>query len=359
MDKKLKQLYYDPDSPCCYGGVTALYREAKKLIPKIKLENVKNFLSKQNTYTLHKPVKRRFPRNKIVTAGLDVDWQADLADLKSLKKYNSGYCYIVVVVDVLSRYLWAIPIKNKTPTEVMKAFEKILEMSGRKPWRLCTDRGTEFKGVFQKFLADEDIKYFNATSPDVKAAMAERYVKTIKMRLWKYFTRMKTFRYVDVLPRLVDSINRSIHRITGMRPVDVNRDNAESLWQKLYGKYVAKENQKYRFEKGDLVRITKEKHKLSKGYIPNFTEEVFVIEDRVPGRQPPTYRIKAQDGEDIEGIFYESELVKVMPDNENIQEIEKIVKTEKRKDDIYYFVKWKNQPAAKNQWIKESDLVTI
>ena len=152
MDKELKKLYYDPDSAACYGGVTALYREAKKHFPKIKLETIETFLAKQNTYTLHKPVRRRFPRNKIVTAGLDVDWQADLADLQSLKKYNNNYCYILVVVDVLSRYLWAEPLKRKTPPEVMEAFKKIIKSSGRTPWRLCTDRGTEFKGAFGQFL---------------------------------------------------------------------------------------------------------------------------------------------------------------------------------------------------------------
>lgn len=358
MEKELKKLYFDPGSPACYGGVTALYREAKKRFPKINIKTIEKFLAKQNTYTLHKPVRRKFPRNKIVTAGLDVDWQADLADLKALKKYNSNYTYILVVVDVLSRYLWAVPLKRKTPTDVTNAFEQILKSSGRIPWRLCTDRGTEFKGCFQPFLAKHDIKYFNATSPDVKAAMAERYVKTIKMRLWKYFTKMKTFRYMEVLPRIVHSINHSVHRVTGMRPVDVNRKNQESLWQKLYGKYTKNNPSiKYRFKIGDKVRITKEKHQLTKGYLPNFTEEVFVVNEILKSRTPVAYRLVDEEGEDIEGVFYESELVKVIPPDEPIKVIEKVYKIEKRKDDYYYFVKWQGQPAKKNKWIKESDLV--
>jgi len=356
MDNKLKKLYYDPDSPVCYSGVSALYREAKKRFPEIKLADIENFLAKQNTYTLHKPIQHHFPRNKIVTAGLDVDWQADLADLKSLKKYNSNYSYVLVVVDVLSRHLWAVPLKRKTPTDVTDAFEKILKSSDRIPWRLCTDKGTEFKGCFQQFLAKQDIKYFTATNPDVKASMAERYVKTIKLRLWKYFTKMKTFRYIEVLPRIVNSINHSTHRVTGMRPVDVNQDNAESLWQKLYGQY-GNDRPKCRFQIGDKVRITKEKHKLSKGYLPNFTEEVFIINEILKNRKPVAYRIIDEDGEDIEGMFYESELVKVVPSDKPIKEIEKVIKSEKRKDDHYYLVKWKGQPMKKNSWIKESDLV--
>jgi len=79
MDSLLKKLYYSTDSPVCYSGVSKLYKEARKKLPKIKIKDVKKFLSKQQTYTLHRPVRRKFPRNKIITAGLDVDWQADLA----------------------------------------------------------------------------------------------------------------------------------------------------------------------------------------------------------------------------------------------------------------------------------------
>ncbi len=94
MESLLKKLYYSTDSPACYAGVTKLYNEAKKKLPQIKVKDVQDFLSKQETYTLHRPVKRRFPRNRIVTAGLDVDWQADLADLAKLKQYNNNYTFI-------------------------------------------------------------------------------------------------------------------------------------------------------------------------------------------------------------------------------------------------------------------------
>lgn len=193
MDVVLKKLYYSTDSPVCYAGITKLYKEAKKKLPKIKVKDVKEFLSKQETYTLHKPVRRRFPRNKIVTAGLDVDWQVDLADLSSLKKYNNNHTFVLVCVDVLSRYLWAIPLKRKTGDETTKAMQKIFD-TGRKPWRLSTDRGKEFRNQsFQDLLKQQDIQYFSVNSPDVKAAMAEIYVRHLKNRLYRYFTKMKTF----------------------------------------------------------------------------------------------------------------------------------------------------------------------
>ncbi len=119
---------------------------------------------------------------------------------------------------------------------------------------------------------------------------------------------MKTFHYLDVLPRIVDAMNRSICRTTGMAPADVNRDNAEALWQKLYGK--PEKKPKFNFKVGQKVRITKEKHKLSKGYIPNFTQEIFVITEQLD-RAPRAYKLNDLMNEEIEGVFYEAELVRV------------------------------------------------
>ena len=356
MDSLLKKLYYSTDSPVCYSGVSKLYKEARKKLPEIKVKDVQNFLSKQQTYTLHKPVKRKFPRNKIITAGLDVDWQADLADLAALKKYNNNFTFILVCVDVLSRFIWAVPIKRKTGDQTAAAMQTIFDQ-GRTPWRLCTDRGREFRNKpFQDLLKKHDIQYFNATSPDVKAAMAEIYIRHLKNRLYRYFTKMKTFRYLDVLPRIVNAMNHSVCRTTGMAPADVNKENAESLWQKLYGKPL--EKKQFRFALGDKVRITKEKHKLSKGYLPNFTEEIFII-SKCLDRTPPAYKIHDLSKEAIEGVFYESELVKVLEPDKPAREIEKVIKTEKRNGDIWYFIKFKNEPVKNNKWINESDLVTI
>jgi len=356
MDSLLKKLYYSTDSPVCYAGVNKLYNEARKKLPKIKVNDVKHFLSKQQTYTLHKPVKKRFPRNRIVTAGLDVDWQADLADLSALKKYNNNYTFVLVCVDVLSRYIWAIPIKRKTGEQTAEAMQKILNQ-GRIPWRLCTDRGREFKNQsFQTLMHKYDIQYFNATSPDVKAGMAEIYIRHLKNRIYRYFTKMKTFCYLDVLPRIVDSMNHSVCRTTGMAPIDVNQENAESLWQKLYGKPV--EKRKFHFKEGDKVRITKEKHKLSKGYLPNFTHEVFVI-NKCLDRSPPTYRLNDLSSEEIEGVFYEPELVHIIDSDKPAREIEKVIKTQKQNGELKYYVKFNNEPVKNNKWISEHALVTI
>jgi hypothetical protein len=311
MDALLSKLYYDTSSPVCYAGVVALTREAKKLDSSITRKNVEKFLARQRTYSLHKPIKKRFPRNRVIAVGVDTNWQADLADFKSLAKFNKHYKYVLTCIDVFSHYVWAVPIKDKKPETVGKAFQSILD-EGRKPWWLYTDRGKEFLGApFKKILEENEVTHIPASSPDVKAPNVERFNRTLKSRLWKYFTTNKTLKYIDVLDSIVNSINHSYSRPIGCAPVEVTRENENLIRQKLYGDVVPKSN--FTYNVGDYVRIAKEKKKFEKGYHPNFTEEVFVI-DRKLKRNPVVYKLKDLDGEDIEGVFYKEELSATVPD---------------------------------------------
>ena len=194
MDKLLDSIYYNTASPACYGGIDAVFREAKIDAPGIRRKDVKEYLERQNTYTLHKPLQRKFRRNKIVAIGIDSHWQADLCDMQKLAKYNEGYKFILTCIDVFSKYGWAQPVKDKTPEKVKDAFLKILKQ-GRKPWWLFTDRGKEFLGKpFQDLMEKKMIIHYVASSfPDVKCPNVERYNRTLKTRLWKYFTQRKTF----------------------------------------------------------------------------------------------------------------------------------------------------------------------
>ena len=169
MDK----VYLDPSSPAYLAGINAVYREAKKRDPSVTQKDVKEYLANQDVHSLHKPPRRRFKRNKIVALGLHSDWQIDLMDLEPLKKYNNGMAYIIMVVDSFSRYIFAVPIKTKQPQTVLKGFKKVLKSSPSVPWHLTADRGKEWSGAFKKFMDDKGIKFYYATSPDVKASQAE------------------------------------------------------------------------------------------------------------------------------------------------------------------------------------------
>ncbi len=305
MERILNGVYNSPSSSAYLAGINTVYRVAKKQYPKLTVQNVRDFLSHQNEYTLHKPLRKRFPRNKVVASGLDSDWQVDLIDVLPLKKFNKGFSYIVACIDVFSRYAWAIPIKNKKPSTVLEAFKEILR-SGRKPFRLVSDGGTEFRAGFHQYMKDNEITHWVATSDDVKACNIERWIRTLKTRLWRHFTKAKTFSYLTILPKLVASINNTVCRVTKHTPADVTIANENVVRSILKGS-PRPAMPKFLYKAGDFVRISKNKTKLTKGYKPNYTEEVFVVSECL-NRHPATYRLKDQDGEPISGIFYTMEL---------------------------------------------------
>ena len=179
---------------------------------------------------------------------------------------------------------------------------------------ILSDRGTEFKSSFQEMLRYHDIRHYHPHNPDVKAGMIERYNRTLKTKLWKYFSKNKTYQWIGPLPKIIKSINNSINRTIEMKPSDVNRSNARKLYKKLYGPVILNRSfkmTKYSFKKDDKVRIAREKGNFEKGYLPNYSQEIFQIYQRIP-RSPPVYRIKDMQNEKIEGTFYEQELVKVI-----------------------------------------------
>ena len=140
MDDYLPSIYYDPKRSEGFGGVGRLYQDVKKEGKfKISRKEIKEWLMKQDAYTLHKPMRRHFKRNRVIVGGIDQQWQMDLADMQSMRKFNDGYRYLLVCIDVFSKYAWVVPLKNKTGPALVEAF-KIILASGRKPEKIMTDQ---------------------------------------------------------------------------------------------------------------------------------------------------------------------------------------------------------------------------
>ena len=344
--EKLRRLYYTPERPGSYGGVNALKR-----VTKIKTSTLKDWLSHQDAYTLHKPVRRSFPRRRVIVGGIDHQWQADLMDVQRLKKHNDGFGFILVVIDVLSKFVWALPLKNKTSSLMIEAFEDIFAR-GRKPLKLMTDNGAEFKNrAFQKFLKGEDVDFFTSQNEDTKASIAERVIRTLKDKLWRYFTKKNTLRYVEVLPRLVRSYNHTYHRSIKTAPVSVNTSNQEKVWQTLYDSHQPSNRIANPLKLGSRVRISKTRRPFKKGYMPSWTEELFTV-SRVQNTTPVTYVLKDDHGEELEGTFYHQELQQV--GEKEVFRIETILKQRPfAKGQTEYLVKWFGYPSSFNSWIPQ------
>ena len=341
-NRQLSLRYYNPQRPGAYGGQKGLER-ATRLKPFV----VKEWLSHQDTYTLHKPVRHRFLRRRIIVGGLDHQFQADLIDVKNLKKYNDGYSFLLTCIDVLSKYAWVIPLKTKTGAALVEAFSDIFAQ-GRRPLRLQTDKGTEFVNkTFQKFLKEQGVHFFVTENEDIKAAIVERFNRTLKEKMWRYFTKKNTLRYVDVLPALVHNYNYSFHRSIQRAPAEVNETNQEEVWQTLYGG--ADLTSSSLLKEGDRVRISKARWTFKKGYLPSWTEELFTI-SRVQHTKPVTYVLKDDHGEEIKGTFYKEEIQKV--GEKQVYRIEKILgERQGRSGQKEYLVKWFGYDSSFNSWI--------
>ena len=347
----LHKIFYDAEHPAGYGSINKL--QSTTGIPKKK---VQEWLSYQDTYTLHKPAIKKFKRNRIYVNYIDQQWQADLCDMRHLAKHNSGNNYLMTVIDCFSKFAWALPLKRKTGEEITLAFKNILKKSKRKPTKFNTDKGTEFTNkIFQTCLKEMKIKFFTSNNPDIKASIIERFNRTLKTKMWKYFTHKNTFRYIEILPKLLKSYNASYHRSIKRSPDSVTKTNQADVYNALYG---SEPTSKFKFDIGDKVRISRSKDVFEKGYVPNWTEEIFTISEKLE-RSPPVYKIKDLNGEEVQSVFYEQELQKVRVKDDREYHVEKILESKGKGSKLQHFVKWEGYPDTFNSWILASKLKKI
>lgn len=364
-DEYLGRIYFNPRHPASFKGPHKLYEVVKEEGKhKIGLAKIQRWLHTIPSYSLHKPVRRKFKRLKVIVTGLRDQYEADLADMQKLKRYNDDYTFLLVVIDVFSRFLWVEPLKSKNEQDVVNGFRKIFQRAP-KPRRLRTDRGKEFTGQkTQDYFNEINIEHWAAHNDEMKANFAERVIRTLKTSLWGYMRKNKKYRYVDVLQDVVHAYNNTRHRSTKMKPSEITRgDVEERLWWHLYKPktpYIKSRLGKrtpYLFKKGDHVRISHKVHTFERAYDEKWTQEIFVV------RQPFTrlgikkYRLEDLTGEDVSGTFYEGELQKVTYSEEGPFDIEKILHTRGQGEEKEHLVKWKGWPEKFNSWISGKELI--
>jgi hypothetical protein len=311
IHQTLTNIYTDPANPAGYGTINQLYLAAKKKHPKIKLHQVKTWLQSQNTYTLHRQARRKFPQRKTLAKGIRYQFQLDLVDMQSLKKWNSQKRYLLTAIDIFSRRAAVEPISNKSGGEVVRGLQKILKKLG-KPLFSQTDLGKEFhNSEVKKYFNSKNIHHFS-TASDVKCSLVERFHSTLQNRLYKYFTQKSTFAYLPVLQKIVTAYNNRYHRSIGRAPSQVTKKNEQEVWNYQYGSYFKKNPPKFKYKIHQTVRISKSSRTFRKGYMPQFQPEYFTIADRLT-TTPPVYKLMDKNKEILKGIFYESELQLARP----------------------------------------------
>lgn len=335
--------YYTLGEPNILSGATGLRRQTKA-----STKTIADYLSKQDAYTMHKDVVRKFPRRRTFSKGINDLFQLDLIDISSLARYNDGYRYMLMCIDVFSKLGRIVPVKVKSAASVSDAFAKILREAT--PTFVQTDKGREFlNSTFRKLMTEHGILHYTSENDDIKCAVVERWNRTIMSKIFRYLTYQKTNRFIDVLPQLLKSYNSSYHASIKMAPDEVNEQNEDKVRRALYPPK-PKRLPRWKFTVGDPVRISRSRFLFRKGYAQKWTEEIFNVVQRFP-THPPTYGLSDHAGEVIKGKFYAQELQKVT--SSGLYKIEKILRTRKKGNKTQYYVKWLGYPVSFNSWIDD------
>ena len=195
-------------------------------------------------------------------------------------------------------------MKTKDSQETLEAFSSMITKRNR-PKKILVDKGTELAGAFKKFCAIEGIQVYSTMS-ETKAAFAGRTNRSMKNTLCCYM-EVFGYKYIHKLPQFINTLNSRRNSSVDMRPNTVNNCDFMSI---LNSKPL-RELRKPSFKVGDRVRISKSDLHIRKGYKPQLTREVFVFV-AIATRKAPTYTTKDEQGEVIQGKFYQKELIKVI-----------------------------------------------
>ena len=173
---------------------------------------------------LHKPVIKKFNKRKVFSQFKDNIWGVDLADMQSLSRKNKSIKYLLCVIDLFSKYAFIVPLKDKKGVSIVNAFDKIIKQSNRKPNKIWIDQGSElYNRDFKKWLSDNNIEMYS-TYNEGKSVVAERFIRTLKNKLYKHMTATSKNVYYNVLDDVVRKYNNTKHSTIKMKPIDV-KDN--------------------------------------------------------------------------------------------------------------------------------------
>ena len=181
-------------------------------------------------YEMHSPARKSFPRRKFKVLGIGDLLQGDLVEMQTYAKENKGYRYMLTLIDCFSKKAWAVPIKDKTGLNVTKAVASVLPTGVK---NLQTDAGKEFLNKEFKALMDKrNINHYH-TFTNMKAAIVERFNKTLKNWMWREFSVNGNYKWLDMLPKLLSKYNNKVHRSIGMKSNDVNSKNSPLVYERL------------------------------------------------------------------------------------------------------------------------------
>lgn len=287
MNEKLQTLYKDVASAPSYSA------------------KITDFLRQHDVHGVYrKIVKKTFPRRRVIARFPYEIFMGDLLEYPNYKTQNRGFKFILILIDAFTKMLYAVPMKKKDADHSAAAFSSIFQTMDRFPINLVTDGGKEFfNKEVRKILDNHGINHYRCpTYTKTKASIAERVIRTLKSKFERYFYATHTFSWYGILNKFVKNYNSVPHSAHGFPPQDVNDENREIVYKRLYPNknltVVCK------LHEGDKVRKIRDKQDFEKGYTANWSEEIYQIDKVYQSHEVCWYKLKTIDGEKLQGIWY-------------------------------------------------------
>ena len=275
-----------------------------------------NQKKKEIVKEIFSPVIKKFQRIQIQTHYKDECWSIDLIDRSSLSKYNKNYKFIFTIIDNHTKYAWAIPLKDKSGKSTTTALKSLIEKEKRKPHKIWSDRGKEFYNTtFLHYLKEQNIQIYS-TNSDLKAVFVERFNRTLLDLIKEPMYIEGKGNWLNHLDAALDKYNNRVHGTTKMTPFEMSfntliRATATAASPNLIPKNDNNNhnNKLPKFQVGDFVRVPDKRNIYSKGYTTNWNRELFKIHN-INKTNPVTYTLNDENGDIIQGKYYEQELLR-------------------------------------------------
>ena len=223
----LSSIYHNPDHPAGYGGPIKIYHQVlKEGLYNIGLYRIKKWLQNQESYSLFRPRRRKFKRNRVIVNAINQMWDADLMDLPDLASENEGVKYILICIDVFSKYIYIRPLRTKSDIGICKQMDDILKVA--RPRSLRTDKG--FLGhKFAQLMTKYGVHHYT-TENETKANFVERAIRTIKNQIFRFLNDKQSKTYINHLQDFVKSYNSSYHSTIGLAPNEISLGNESAIF---------------------------------------------------------------------------------------------------------------------------------
>jgi hypothetical protein len=366
IENLLSKIYYDPSNPASYRGVSPLLKEVNRILAesqrtKLPRETVVDWLEKQDSYTSIKNSRINFPTNPYKIPQLNSQAGSDMIDMSKFEDENDGNRWILVFMNLYSRFVWTEALKSKDALSVLNGLIKILARVPFKHQSLQTDRGSEYYNKhFLAYLKENDIILFSTGS---SVFPVERFNRTFLAIIFRYQTAKNTRNWVSVLQDLTDSYNNAFHTAISATPYEILNGLKEpknvrtSKAYKIQFEKYAKQDRKYILPINQLVRLSYDPHHgnpFQKSYHGRWTDEMFRVAEIIDKpNQRLLYKVKTigEPSELIQNTFYANELSKVNEDFlKGALHIDKILRYRGVGKKREALVTWKNYPKDYQTW---------